>query len=605
MRHVGILRSGRGCCRASALALAARRRIGAPSARRRVPRRAAGVRAAGCPWFFAERLRFRIAAVGAGGMTVRALAAARRCSRARSSTSSCTCRSSACSAAAGALTAVRRERRSASSGSSRRASCSKALSHYLLAADETLTPAALRAGGLAVGSIERAVTYDYATTSADTSEILALRLLAHQAEGHLDGATIEDMRSPFDAHSRHLTCRFGGRIVGYVRVIFVDGDPARSQYVSLGGHEVPQWLWDAGFVEAARAPCTRTSSAPASTSPLMQHVFRVAVQSGHRYVLGACPDELVACTATWASTCSRSGSSSRSPAGASARTCIYADAERLAPRAARVADRRRHGVRRSSSPACGRCVRRSTWPPSSRPRRAAQRHDLPAGLARRRRAGSPGAARLAATRASWSSTSWARSSSSSSAAASPRAELRARGARASRGVLGGREPARFGTWVVLSVEPPARARAARAAAPRAAPGPQPLRDHADEQGRLAGLRVAVAGLSVGRAVVSTLVHEGIGGELRLADFDVLDLSNLNRVAGGVADVGVEQGRAGGARGRRARSLHPRRRVPAAASRTTTIGEFVGGRRRDRRRVRRPGDEGARCASTRAPPGGRS
>ena len=43
--------------------------------------------------------------------------------------------------------------------------------------------------------------------------------------------------------------------------------------------------------------------------------------------------------------------------------------------------------------------------------------------------------------------------------------------------------------------------------------------------------MAVAGLSVGRAVVSTMAHEGIGGELRLADFDVLDLSNLNRVAG--------------------------------------------------------------------------
>ena len=34
------------------------------------------------------------------------------------------------------------------------------------------------------------------------------------------------------------------------------------------------------------------------------------------------------------------------------------------------------------------------------------------------------------------------------------------------------------------------------------------------------------------------MHEGIGGELRLADFDVLDLSNLNRITGGVADVGV-------------------------------------------------------------------
>src|SRR4051812_3182863 len=63
---------------------------------------------------------------------------------------------------------------------------------------------------------------------------------------------------------------------------------------------------------------------------------------------------------------------------------------------------------------------------------------------------------------------------------------------------------------------------------------------AQEQERLTSLTIAVAGLSVGRAVVSTLVHEGVGGELRLADFDVLDLSNLNRIAGGVADVGISK-----------------------------------------------------------------
>jgi molybdopterin/thiamine biosynthesis adenylyltransferase len=62
----------------------------------------------------------------------------------------------------------------------------------------------------------------------------------------------------------------------------------------------------------------------------------------------------------------------------------------------------------------------------------------------------------------------------------------------------------------------------------------------EEQRRLASLTIAVAGLSVGRAVVTTLAHEGIGGELRLADFDALDLSNLNRVTGGIADVGVNK-----------------------------------------------------------------
>jgi tRNA A37 threonylcarbamoyladenosine dehydratase len=107
-------------------------------------------------------------------------------------------------------------------------------------------------------------------------------------------------------------------------------------------------------------------------------------------------------------------------------------------------------------------------------------------------------------------------------------------------VLGGHEPAAFGTWVLypwnrtlVHVLPEPLHRELRFDRNRYA-------ITVDEQRRLAGLCVAVAGLSVGRAVVSTLAHEGIGGELRLADFDVLDLPNLNRVSGGVADVGLNK-----------------------------------------------------------------
>jgi molybdopterin/thiamine biosynthesis adenylyltransferase len=107
-------------------------------------------------------------------------------------------------------------------------------------------------------------------------------------------------------------------------------------------------------------------------------------------------------------------------------------------------------------------------------------------------------------------------------------------------LLEGREPAAFGTWVLypwsrrlVHVLPEALHRELRLDRNRYA-------ITLEEQRRLAGLSIAVAGLSVGRAVVSTIAHEGIGGELRLADFDALDLSNLNRVAGGVADVGASK-----------------------------------------------------------------
>ncbi|MEV0076268.1 Rv1355c family protein [Nocardia neocaledoniensis] len=62
----------------------------------------------------------------------------------------------------------------------------------------------------------------------------------------------------------------------------------------------------------------------------------------------------------------------------------------------------------------------------------------------------------------------------------------------------------------------------------------------DEQRRLAGLTVGVVGQSVGHSVAFTLALEASCGRLRLADFDTIELSNLNRVPGGLFDVGVNK-----------------------------------------------------------------
>ncbi|MEV0030474.1 Rv1355c family protein [Nocardia sp. NPDC050793] len=61
-----------------------------------------------------------------------------------------------------------------------------------------------------------------------------------------------------------------------------------------------------------------------------------------------------------------------------------------------------------------------------------------------------------------------------------------------------------------------------------------------EQRRLAGLAVGVVGQSVGHAIAHTLAMEGSCGLLRLADFDDIELSNLNRVPGNVFDIGVNK-----------------------------------------------------------------
>jgi molybdopterin/thiamine biosynthesis adenylyltransferase len=62
----------------------------------------------------------------------------------------------------------------------------------------------------------------------------------------------------------------------------------------------------------------------------------------------------------------------------------------------------------------------------------------------------------------------------------------------------------------------------------------------DEQRAFYESTVGIAGLSVGNSVALTLVLSGGAKHLKLADFDSLDLSNLNRIRAGVADLGLSK-----------------------------------------------------------------
>lgn len=61
-----------------------------------------------------------------------------------------------------------------------------------------------------------------------------------------------------------------------------------------------------------------------------------------------------------------------------------------------------------------------------------------------------------------------------------------------------------------------------------------------EQRKLAGLTVGIIGLSVGNAVVQTLIYQGACHNIKLADADSLDLSNLNRIRASVQNLGTNK-----------------------------------------------------------------
>ncbi|MCK6611747.1 MAG: Rv1355c family protein [Bacteroidia bacterium] len=59
----------------------------------------------------------------------------------------------------------------------------------------------------------------------------------------------------------------------------------------------------------------------------------------------------------------------------------------------------------------------------------------------------------------------------------------------------------------------------------------------EEQQVLSEKRVGIVGLSVGKSIALTMAMERALGEIRLADFDNLDLSNLNRLSSSVFNLG--------------------------------------------------------------------
>lgn len=62
----------------------------------------------------------------------------------------------------------------------------------------------------------------------------------------------------------------------------------------------------------------------------------------------------------------------------------------------------------------------------------------------------------------------------------------------------------------------------------------------EEQEILKDKKIGIVGLSVGQSIALTIATERICGELRLADFDTAELSNLNRIKTGVHNLGVHK-----------------------------------------------------------------
>ena len=62
----------------------------------------------------------------------------------------------------------------------------------------------------------------------------------------------------------------------------------------------------------------------------------------------------------------------------------------------------------------------------------------------------------------------------------------------------------------------------------------------EEQEILRSKKIGIPGLSVGRSIAITIALERIAGEIRLADFDNIELSNLNRIKAPLSEIGLNK-----------------------------------------------------------------
>lgn len=97
----------------------------------------------------------------------------------------------------------------------------------------------------------------------------------------------------------------------------------------------------------------------------------------------------------------------------------------------------------------------------------------------------------------------------------------------------------------------------------------------EEQDAFAGKVLGVVGLSVGHAIAHTMALQGLCGEIRLADFDTIELSNLNRIPATLLDLDVNKAVVVG---RRIAELDPYLRVVVFDEGLTEAGmaQFVDG-----------------------------
>lgn len=161
---------------------------------------------------------------------------------------------------------------------------SRALALLLLCQRERFSfdclPAALRKST----AIDRLLAVNIVKSNGPMLQVLECRLAANRHYGRLgDVESAWSLWDEFDPFSIHVAASLGGKCVGSGRVVVNSGHRRRCEIEVAT--PLPQWLWDAGFVEMSRVAIRPEYSGHRVMLALLRELGRITLHLRSRYIV--------------------------------------------------------------------------------------------------------------------------------------------------------------------------------------------------------------------------------------------------------------------------------------------------------------------------------
>ncbi|MEZ4872089.1 MAG: PilZ domain-containing protein [Bdellovibrionales bacterium] len=164
---------------------------------------------------------------------------------------------------------------------------------FIVMVNQKVSYEILREEGFTTVYTSSAVDFDIARDEVDLKKVCQLRLKALKSQGYFQDETdCNKMLDEYDRYSKICTVRIGKKIVGTARLVYNQGNKYRSEHYSEYGIDIPEWLWQEGFVEASRVATDPEYRSGDLFTNITQWLGRQTMLSGYRYMLSSCTEKL-------------------------------------------------------------------------------------------------------------------------------------------------------------------------------------------------------------------------------------------------------------------------------------------------------------------------